>query len=391
MTKANVNVTDPEYRQLVRLLETGGGRLFRAWRQSRPMLLGGLVVILALLALLIAVMRARRSTDHIACGRPVHSCGGSALLGRAVVALMVPKVREHAGRIGVGLLSLIAWIPAQLHLWLIDPRFPEARLARAAARIEGRLELESRQAHLPRPTQDAARRSRAGIKVRAAGPEACGHDASTSPRPRSPALREFGPVQGEPLQRDRRRRRMDAPAAQPLERGIEIDDVHPDVLALIDEAVDPAGALGIDPADEHLAGLGAAAGAGEVGAGRDQVQELEAGLLGSLAPGHLGRALAAFDDAGHRLEQPGVVDHAERADPELLDQHHLIARGIERQHGGRMATLEHFTRQLPAHAAREQPVTQAVADDLEVAVVRDRRSSTTTRGSVTWLAGAAFR
>ena len=46
MTKANVNVTDPEYGQLVRLLETGGGRLFRAWRQSRPMLLGGLVVIL---------------------------------------------------------------------------------------------------------------------------------------------------------------------------------------------------------------------------------------------------------------------------------------------------------------------------------------------------------
>ena len=59
-------------------------------------------------------------------------------------------------------------------------------------------------------------------------------------------------------------------------------------------------------------------------------------------------------------------------DPELLDQDHLIARGIEWQHGDRMAALEHFARQLPAHAAREQPVTQAIPDDLEVAVVRDR-------------------
>ena len=54
-----------------------------------------------------------------------------------------------------------------------------------------------------------------------------------------------------------------------------------DVLALIGEAEDPAGALGIDPADEHLAGLGAAARAREVGAGRDQVEKLEAGLLGA--------------------------------------------------------------------------------------------------------------
>jgi hypothetical protein len=95
-------------------------------------------------------------------------------------------------------------------------------------------------------------------------------------------------------------------------------------------------------------------------------------FLESFASGHLGGALALLDDAGHRLEQPRVVDHSERADPELLDQHDLIAPGIERQHGHRMAALEHFAHQFAAHAAREQPVPQSVADDLETALVSDR-------------------
>jgi hypothetical protein len=121
MTRANV--TDPEYGRLVQLLDTGGGRLFRAWRQSRPMLLGGLVVILALLALLIAVIaRAVPPTISLAVDRYTLVVALLCLVG-AVVALLVPKVREHASRIGVGLLSLLAWIPAQLHLRLIDPRF----------------------------------------------------------------------------------------------------------------------------------------------------------------------------------------------------------------------------------------------------------------------------
>jgi hypothetical protein len=64
-----------------------------------------------------------------------------------------------------------------------------------------------------------------------------------------------------------------------------------------------------------------------------------------------------------------VVDHPERADPELLDQHDLIALGIERQHGHGMTALEHFAHQFAAHAAREQPVAQAVANDLEMTVV----------------------
>jgi predicted acylesterase/phospholipase RssA len=121
MTRAKV--TDPEYAQLVKLLETGGGRLFRAWRQSRPLLLGGLVVILVLLALLIPVIAPAVPPT---LSLTVHRWGLAVALLCSVVAvsaLMVPKVREHAGRIGVGLLSLIAWIPAQLHLRLIDPLF----------------------------------------------------------------------------------------------------------------------------------------------------------------------------------------------------------------------------------------------------------------------------
>jgi hypothetical protein len=54
--------------------------------------------------------------------------------------------------------------------------------------------------------------------------------------------------------------------------------VRLDVLALVRQAEDPARAGSIDPADEDLAGLGAAPWAREVGAGRDQVQELEPGF-----------------------------------------------------------------------------------------------------------------
>jgi hypothetical protein len=121
MTKANV--TDPEYVRFVQLLETGGRRLFRAWRQSRPLLLGGIVALLALLALLIAVIaRAVPPTMTLSVDRWTLAVTLLCSVG-VVFALMVPRVREHAGRIGVGLLSLVAWIPAQLHLRLIDPCF----------------------------------------------------------------------------------------------------------------------------------------------------------------------------------------------------------------------------------------------------------------------------
>jgi hypothetical protein len=58
-------------------------------------------------------------------------------------------------------------------------------------------------------------------------------------------------------------------------------------------------------------------------------------------------------------------------DPELLDENDLAALGVERQHRHSMAALEHFADEFGAHAAGEEPVTQAVADDLEMAVVRD--------------------
>ena len=147
--------------------------------------------------------------------------------------------------------------------------------------------------------------------------------------------------------------------------------MHPDVLALIGAAEDPAGTRRLDPADEHLAGLGAAAGAREIGAGRDQVQEIEARLLGGFAPCHLGRVLAGLDDPGHRLDQPGIVEHPHGPDPELLDENDLAALGIERQHRHSMAALEHLADQFRAHATSKEPVTQAVAEDLEMAIVRD--------------------
>jgi hypothetical protein len=42
---------------------------------------------------------------------------------RDSVAMIVPKVREHVGRIGIGLLRLVAWLPGRLHLQLVDRWF----------------------------------------------------------------------------------------------------------------------------------------------------------------------------------------------------------------------------------------------------------------------------
>ena len=87
------------------------------------MLLGGIVALLALLALLIAVIaRAVPPTMTLSVDRWTLAVTLLCSVG-VVFALMVPRVREHAGRIGVGLLSLVAWIPAQFHLRLIDPCF----------------------------------------------------------------------------------------------------------------------------------------------------------------------------------------------------------------------------------------------------------------------------
>jgi hypothetical protein len=143
------------------------------------------------------------------------------------------------------------------------------------------------------------------------------------------------------------------------------------VLAVVGQAEQPPGAAAVDPGNERLADLAAAARARIVAADRDQIEQLEAGLLARFAPGDLGRALARLDHAGDRLEQPGVAVPLEGADPELLDQHDLRALRIVGQNHHRRVALEQLAHQLRPHAAGEQAVAQAIADDLEEAVEND--------------------
>jgi hypothetical protein len=121
MTEAHT--TDASYRRLVKLLETGGGRFFRVWRQSQPLLLGIITIVTGLTLLLLAIL-AGAIPPMITLTVSQSTLGAVAAVAcAAILALLVPKVREHAGRIGVGFLTLVVWIPAQLHLRLVDRLF----------------------------------------------------------------------------------------------------------------------------------------------------------------------------------------------------------------------------------------------------------------------------
>lgn len=121
MTRAKT--TDGHYRRFIHLLSTGSGRLFRAWRQSRALLFVGGTAALALLGFLVALIkRAVPATMTIMVDRWTLAIA-VVVAAAAIAALMVPKVREHVGRVGMGLLGPLAWIPALLHLWLVDPVF----------------------------------------------------------------------------------------------------------------------------------------------------------------------------------------------------------------------------------------------------------------------------
>ena len=172
-------------------------------------------------------------------------------------------------------------------------------------------------------------------------------------------------MQRQPLQRDDRAGDAQAPLSQPGERGRKRYGLRFDVLAMFGEAEQPAGAAGIDPGDERVAELAAGARARVVAADRHQVLELEPGLLRGLAARDIGWCLAGLDDAGDRLEQPGLARSFEGADPELLDQHHLLAHRIVRQDDCRIAAVVQLAHQHPARPAGEQPVAQAKAEELE--------------------------
>ncbi len=112
--------SDKSYRHLLRLLRSAGSRMFRIWSQSRVLPL----IILLSSAAGIVLTAAWLIHDG---GPPRISIMVNGWVIFALVILMIPLasplVREHVGRIVIGLLGLVLWIPAQFHLRVIDRIF----------------------------------------------------------------------------------------------------------------------------------------------------------------------------------------------------------------------------------------------------------------------------
>jgi len=65
-------------------------------------------------------------------------------------------------------------------------------------------------------------------------------------------------------------------------------------------------------------------GDGKVAGHRPQLAQLQPGLLDGLAARHLLGLFVRIDQPGDQLDQPGIARLAQRADAELLDQHHPV-------------------------------------------------------------------
>jgi hypothetical protein len=112
--------SDISYQHLLRLLRSGGSRMFRIWSQSRVLLL--LTLLLAMIGIVLI------GTWFIYEGGPsriVATVKGWTILTAIALAIPLgsPVIREHVGRISIGVLSLVLWIPAQFHLLVIDRLF----------------------------------------------------------------------------------------------------------------------------------------------------------------------------------------------------------------------------------------------------------------------------
>jgi hypothetical protein len=115
----DARTSDASYRRLLQLLRSAGSRMFRVWSQSRVLLLSTLLLAMVGVALvgiwLFDVADLTQAT-------PVRGWMVLAAIALAI-PLAFPLVREHVGRVSIGLLSLILWIPAQFHLLVIDRVF----------------------------------------------------------------------------------------------------------------------------------------------------------------------------------------------------------------------------------------------------------------------------
>ncbi len=113
----------------------------------------------------------------------------------------------------------------------------------------------------------------------------------------------------------------------------------------------------------------AATGRREIFGDRPQRGECQPSFLLGFAVCNLLRLFILVDQAGDHFHQPWVIGTAHGAYTKLLDQHHLIALRIVRQHAHRVMPNEDFTIDQPAHAAIEFFVAQLHAIKLVEALV----------------------
>lgn len=116
----DTKTSDASYRRLMQLLSSGGSQMFRIWSQSRVLLLATGLVAIAVIALI--AIWAWKGFDPSQFSVAVNGWGMLAAIA-SVMPLAFPWVREHVGRIAIGLLGLALWLPAWLHILLVDRVF----------------------------------------------------------------------------------------------------------------------------------------------------------------------------------------------------------------------------------------------------------------------------
>ena len=115
---SDTRIEDPRYKRVVKLLGSGGSRMFRIWQQSRALLLATSLLCVAAILLIGALLIGENVLSH---GFEV--TGWWVLFALlAAIAMVVPAIREHVGRISIGFLGFVLWVPAWLGL-LVDRWF----------------------------------------------------------------------------------------------------------------------------------------------------------------------------------------------------------------------------------------------------------------------------
>lgn len=112
--------SDKNYRYLLRLLGSAGSRMSRICSLCRvlPLIISLTAAAGIVLAAAWLIHNGGPATINISVNGWVIP-----LLVVLVIPLASPSVREHAGRISMGILSLVLWIPAQFHLRVTDQIF----------------------------------------------------------------------------------------------------------------------------------------------------------------------------------------------------------------------------------------------------------------------------